>query len=153
MQILLDELSKTKNELLEIRLVGAPNSYGKEMALKYSRVTYLGELSDKDLEMEVATWSLFLNPVWWYSTGASTKLAKAISWGIPIVSTNAGMRGYKWFEGNLMIADTSEQMSKLIFEQAFNLHLVQANIKQTKTVANNSYSVSDLSKMVEELIS
>ena len=78
----------------ELRIVGSPNSYGNTLQKNYKFIKYLGQLSNQELEREVTTWQLFLNPVFWYSRGSSTKLAQAINWGIPVVSTPAGKRGY-----------------------------------------------------------
>jgi hypothetical protein len=37
-----------------------------------------------------------LNPVFWLSRGASMKLATALGWGLPVLTTQAGARGYEW---------------------------------------------------------
>jgi glycosyltransferase involved in cell wall biosynthesis len=152
MQILLDSLSSANDHSIEIRLVGTPDNFGKQLADKYPQVTYLGELSDKDLEEEVSTWALLLNPVWWYSTGASTKLAKAISWGVPIITTTAGMRGYKWFKGNLLVADTPVEMCNMIIKNSTDIQLINSNAEQTRMVANNGCEVKALAEMVKQLI-
>lgn len=151
-QILLDAFSALENNSIEIRLVGAPESFGKQLAEKYPVINYLGELPDADLETEVATWALFLNPVWWYSTGASTKLAKAIGWGIPIVTTTAGMRGYKWNKGDLLVADTAQEMCTCIIENSSDFQTINTNAERTRIVANNGYSVNELADMVKQLI-
>lgn len=78
----------------KIRLVGAPEIAGKAFEEKYPFIEYLGKLENEQLINEVASWSLFLNPVFWYSRGSSTKLCQAINWGLPIISTPAGRRGY-----------------------------------------------------------
>ena len=107
--ILLSELSDHAHNLQFI-LVGAPPAYGARIKKQFPFVEYLGELSDADLEKEVASWAFFLNPVWWYSTGASTKLARAISWGLPIITTTAGKRGYEWKRGDMLVADSPADM-------------------------------------------
>lgn len=152
MEILLIELAKYKNVDIEIRLVGTPESYGKRIAALHSSVKYLGELNDTDLEKEASTWALQLNPVWWYSTGASTKLAKAISWGIPIVTTTAGRRGYKWMNGELLVADTPEVMCKIMNEQTNNIEVILENAKQTQIVAHSGYTLQQLGKMINDIL-
>ena len=152
MEILLNEFKINTEKSIEIRLVGAPEKMGKLLEKKYSQVTYLGELSNDNLETEVATWALLLNPVWWYSTGASTKLAKAISWGVPIVTTTAGMRGYKWHKGNLLVADTPKQMHSIINNNAFDLQNINTNTSQTQMVANSGYSIFELAEMLKKII-
>ena len=151
-QILMNTFSGIADNSIEIRLVGAPEEFGKKIAHKYPMVKYLGELSDKDLETEVSSWAILLNPVWWYSTGASTKLAKAISWGIPIVTTTAGMRGYKWNTGSLLLADTPEQMCKMVIQNSGDLKTININSEQTRIVANSGLGVKELAKMIKELI-
>ena len=69
-------------------------SVGRQLATEFSFINYRGTLSDQQLIDEVKTWSVLLNPVFWYSRGASTKLAQAINWGIPCITTPAGRRGY-----------------------------------------------------------
>jgi glycosyltransferase involved in cell wall biosynthesis len=143
--LVLDELVG-KNGDLDFRLVGAPIEYGKIIKEKYPFVNYLGELSDADLEKEVATWAFLLNPVWWYSTGASTKLAKAISWGVPIISSTAGMRGYEWKEGDLLVKDTPKDMATAILSNAFDTGQVEQWRNQTRTIANSGFSLDNLKK-------
>lgn len=144
MSILLDRLQICDHSKIKVRLVGAPESYGRQLQQRYPFIEYLGELSDKDLEREVAGWSLLLNPVWWYSTGASTKLARAISWGVPIISTTAGMRGYDWKQGSLLVADTPEEMAGLMVRVAPDLVQVQHWAAQTRMIAINGPSMEDL---------
>lgn len=77
-----------------LRLVGGPESAGKLLQQKYPFITYVGAISSSDLVKEACSWCILLNPVFWYARGSSTKLAQALSWGIPVVSTLAGTRGY-----------------------------------------------------------
>lgn len=147
--ILLDALQMLDHGKLEIRLVGAPENYGRQIQEKYPFIKYLGELSDKALEEEVATWSTFLNPVWWYSTGASTKLARAISWGVPIISTTAGMRGYEWKKGSVMVADTPAGMAQMLIDIAPHLEKVLYWAGQTRTIAENGPSMKDLMEKIK----
>ncbi|HYF31991.1 MAG TPA: glycosyltransferase [Chitinophagaceae bacterium] len=151
LQILLDELKRTGHEGLEIRLVGAPVADGRRIAEQYPFINYLGELSDAELDKEAATWCFFLNPVWWYSTGASTKLSKGISWGIPIITTTAGMRGYEWKQGSLLVADTPLGMCQAMRE---SLHLEKVHYwaQQTKTVAQNGLSLHDLQQRIRNVL-
>ena len=151
LQILLDELQRTGHEGLEIRLVGAPVANGRQVAEKYPFINYLGELSDADLDKEAATWCFFLNPVWWYSTGASTKLSKAISWGLPIITTTAGMRGYEWKQGELLVADTPHSMCHAMRE-SLHLEKVRYWAGQTKMVAQNGLSLEDLQQRIRSAL-
>jgi glycosyltransferase involved in cell wall biosynthesis len=143
-KILLDQLKKADNNHIEIRLVGAPTVDGNKLAETFKFVKYLGELSDMDVEKEVSTWAFFLNPVWWYSTGASTKLAKAISWGIPIITTTAGMRGYEWKKGSLLVADSPAQMIDRIVSESSDMEKIKYWAMQTKIVAENGLTLDEL---------
>ncbi len=134
--IFLEELAKREHSL-QIRLVGAPPSFGMKIKKQFPFVEYLGELSDKDLEKEVTGWAFFLNPVWWYSTGASTKLARAISWGLPIITTTAGMRGYEWKKGSLLLADSPEDMVTQLMKEAGSMDRINYWKEQTELVAEN----------------
>ncbi len=103
---------------IELRLVGGPEEQGRAIAAQYSFVKYLGFLPTAALEKEVAGWSFFLNPVFYYSRGVSTKLAKALAWGLPVISTIPGNRGYRWSAGAILNAAGPEQMARLIIEKA-----------------------------------
>lgn len=149
--ILCDELVKMNTGNMKLRLVGTPKAIGESLAKKYPFIEYLGELPEEDLEKEASTWCFFLNPVWWYSTGASTKLAKGISWGIPIISTTAGMRGYQWSKGELVVADTPADMSRKILDTIKKPDLVKHWAAQTKLVAANGPDLDTLSRQLESI--
>lgn len=89
----------------ELRLVGSPETVGRELAARFPFVTYCGRLDDQALAAEASTWSLFLNPILWLSRGASMKLGTGLSWGLPVVSTRSGIRGYEWSDGDVAITD------------------------------------------------
>ena len=110
----LDQLSSLDIVKPEIRLVGGPESYGNDLAARYSFVQYLGRLNDSDLRDEVASWSLFLNPIFWLSRGSSMKLGQAMSWGLPLLSTRSGVRGYQFLPGQVAI--TADSVSVFVSE-------------------------------------
>ena len=78
----------------KLRIIGGPEEIGRSLENTFSSATYVGRLSEAELKEEVQTWSIFLNPVFWYSRGSSTKLAQGLNWGIPVLTTPAGKRGY-----------------------------------------------------------
>jgi glycosyltransferase involved in cell wall biosynthesis len=88
-----------------IRVVGGSVALGNWLAQTYPHVDYLGALDDDHLRAEAATWNAFLHPIFCHPRGCSTKLAMAISWRIPIVTTTSGHRGYEWQAGGLVVAD------------------------------------------------
>ena len=103
--LILDEINKISDKNIQIRIVGSPLEEGENISNKYDFVKYLGELSDPELKDEASSWSAFLHPIFCYAMGCSTKLAVAIGWEIPIVTTTMGARGYDWKEGNLQYFD------------------------------------------------
>lgn len=88
---------------LEFRLVGGPSEIGRDFAARYAFIRYLGPLDEPSLRAEVATWSLFLNPIFWLARGASMKLGQALGWGLPCLSTAAGARGYRLSPGQVCL--------------------------------------------------
>ncbi|MES2692489.1 MAG: glycosyltransferase family 4 protein [Verrucomicrobiota bacterium] len=92
-----------KGGKVDFRLVGAPQAVGEEFARRHPFVTYLGPLPEAELRSEAASWAVFLNPILWLARGASMKLAQALAWGLPVVTTQSGSRGYEWQNGDLVI--------------------------------------------------
>ncbi|HEY1109049.1 MAG TPA: glycosyltransferase [Opitutaceae bacterium] len=82
----------------ELRLAGGPEAAGRELAARYPFITYVGRLPDAALAAEAASWSVFLNPIFWLARGASMKLRQGLAWGLPVLTTEAGRRGYEWRE-------------------------------------------------------
>lgn len=149
LRILCESFSKRNLQGLKLRLVGAPVANGLAIAKEFNFIEYQGELSDVDLEEEAATWSFFLNPVWWYSTGASTKLSKAISWGIPIATTTAGRRGYHWKEGFLEECNTPELMCDMILRSCKDRKTIALLAIETKKIAESGPLLHELSEALE----
>lgn len=94
LELLCTEISQCADLDLELRLVGRPSGTGENFARRFSFVRYLGPLDEGALREEAATWSLFVNPVFWLSRGASMKLGQALGWGLPVLTTRSGARGY-----------------------------------------------------------
>lgn len=90
----LDVLAAHNVPEISIRVVGAPPRIGDWLAKRYPNVAYLGPLNELELRAEASTWSAFLNPIFCQARGCSTKLSSALSWGLPIVTTPVGRRGY-----------------------------------------------------------
>jgi hypothetical protein len=101
---------------LRVRVIGGPTGTGHWLAQKYSLVDYLGPLDDFELREEAKTWNGFLNPIFCHPRGCSTKLGTAIAWGIPIITTVAGHRGYTWGAGTLLLAETPDAFASMCVE-------------------------------------
>lgn len=114
--LVLEKLKTIKGNPIELRVVGSPKEEGRELEEQYEFVKYLGELSDDELREDASTWSTFINPVFCYAMGCSTKLAVALGWEIPIVTTTMGARGYAWNEGHIEFVDDPESFSNLALE-------------------------------------
>lgn len=145
---LLDELKKIKTKDYIVRLVGSPDDWGKKIEQMYDFVEYTGELSDENLDKEVATWSLFLNTVFWYSTGVTTKLAWAINRGVPIVTTTPGMRGYKWKYGELPIAETPKEMANFINNYVLDNDKFENLKSEIVKIRNSSFSGDEIAEKI-----
>jgi glycosyltransferase involved in cell wall biosynthesis len=98
---------------MHLRVVGGPDASGRSLASRFRSVRYLGPLDDRALEAEASTWSAFVHPLFCFARGCSTKLATALAWRIPVVTTPAGARGYVWREGVLPMADSPETLALL----------------------------------------
>ena len=129
-----------------LKLVGGPEYAGRALEQQYSFIKYCGFISSEQLVKEAATWCIFLNPVFWYARGSSTKLSQALNWGLPVASTLAGIRGYDlannaiYIENNRpaalakMIVDTlvSEEQLKAL-KQASADNVLQFNLNKWTT--------------------
>jgi hypothetical protein len=116
----LDEMEKIGRTGLDVRIVGAPHEYGARLANRYPFVSYLGMLSDADLTSEAATWTCAINPVFCYARGASTKLAVLAGWGIPLVTTPQGERGYEWQGDHPIACATAGEFALAVRDIATN---------------------------------
>jgi glycosyltransferase involved in cell wall biosynthesis len=107
----LDELRERNSNHLIVRVVSNGSSAGQWLSERYSFVQYLGPLSDPELESEAQSWRAFLNPIFLYSRGASTKLSQALGWGLPIITTPHGRRGYVWTDGGVIEARSAKEFA------------------------------------------
>lgn len=95
---------------IEFRVVGGPSSIGRALQSEFKSIRYLGELPDEKLREEAATWCAFVNPIFCYARGASTKVATALGWGLPVITTPHGARGYRWDQQALPLAKSVSEM-------------------------------------------
>jgi Glycosyl transferases group 1 len=98
---------------ITLRLVGTPDDLGRKLASEFPFVEFLGGLSDVELAREAQTWCAFLNPLFCYPRGCSTKLAVPLEWRIPVATTRAGARGYVWDENLIPLVETPEELAAL----------------------------------------
>jgi hypothetical protein len=96
-----------------LRLVTRSKGVATELASRFDFVDFVGSLDDeRALHAEVGTWSAFLHPIFCYAMGCSTKVAVGLSWGLPVLTTPAGLRGYRFSEGMPPMARTPADMAK-----------------------------------------
>lgn len=145
--MVLDELKKVKGNTLELRIIGSPIEEGEKLSETYEFVNYLGELNDEELRKDASTWSAFLHPVFCYAMGCSTKLAVALGWEIPIVTTTTGIRGYVWDDGNISIADYPEQFANLAIEYSDPIKSISIKEEITK-IKNSSPQIDNVASII-----
>ena len=145
-------LSKLNTIGIEIRLVGLPAFAGLEISKQFSFITYLGYLDDLELKSEVATWAFALNPVFYYSRGVSTKLGKALGWGIPVITSKKGLRGYQWTNGEMIVCDTPEEFAQLLIKYALDLKAASYFKQQIKLIRESTPTHQQLIEKVTKII-
>jgi len=150
--LVLNELKKIKGNIIELRIVGSPTEEGQQLSETYEFVNYLGELNDEELREDASTWSTFINPVFCYAMGCSTKLAVALGWEIPIVTTTMGIRGYIWNEGDIPIADEAESFANLVIEYSdpAKSTAIKEEIQKTR---NSSPNIADVANIIKNSLS
>jgi hypothetical protein len=136
----------------EVRVVGGPEAAGRDLAAEYRSVRYLGPLANDLLEAEARTWSCFVHPIFCYARGASTKLATALSWEIPIATTPTGRRGYVWRDGGLPTADEPAAFAQLAASM-FDPSRAAAAREQVRKVAASSPTLEDVAAMIAAILS
>lgn len=95
-----------------VRIVSGSRRQAEFFTSKFPFVEDLGRLDEPALLAEAATWAAFLHPLFCFARGASTKLATGLSWGLPCVTTESGMRGYDLPEGAVSVASTPEEFAR-----------------------------------------
>jgi glycosyltransferase involved in cell wall biosynthesis len=149
--LFLRELKPLSPANLRFRLVGGPEHRGRQLAEMFPRVDYLGPLDDAALPAEARTWSCFVHPLFCYARGCSTKLAVALGWRIPIVTTTAGARGYVWREGEIPIAESAIELARLAI-RLLEPTAGAAAREQINLVANSMPERGDVAKKLREAL-
>lgn len=148
-----EELARLDNEV-ELRIVGKDNSNVAELKKKFAFITHLGYLDEKAVVEEAATWNYFLNLVFYYSKGVSTKLAQGLNWGLPVISTTPGNRGYE-LNKPIPTFDKPEEMARNIATKLNNKNAVVKDRDDVLYNVQNSCTyqsvMNDLSNVLESL--
>jgi glycosyltransferase involved in cell wall biosynthesis len=153
----IDELCKAiallpTKELITLRLVGSPAAVGKQLEKNYPFVNYLDYMDNNALQQEVASWTYFLNPVFYYSRGVSTKLAKALGWGLPVISTDIGCRGYEWERGSLVIVESPADMANAVLNLSNNAEAIAKSDKEVKDLIATMPNLDSTSNLLSDFL-
>ena len=135
-----------------VRVVGGPATIGKWLAARFKAVDYLGPLDNGELRDEAASWNAFLHPIFLLARGCSTKLATALSWRIPVVTTELGRRGYVWRRGALTIADTPRAFADRCAELT-DLAVAASAREAVVEASLSSPSIAELSETLRQMLS
>lgn len=152
---ILHELERRKASDIVVRVVGGPESIGQWLAAHHRAIDYLGPLDDDALAVEATSWNGFVHPIFCLPRGCSTKLAGALSWGLPIITTSLGRRGYEWREGGVIEVETAkafvDAMARLTHADAEQeaANAVQAAALSTPTLLEVACSISHFLKPTE----
>ena len=147
----LEVLASGPKESPRVRVVGGPRETGIWLGQNFANVDFLGPLADPELEAEAATWTAFIHPIFCLPRGCSTKLAAAIAWHIPIVTTPQGRRGYVWREGRLLEADGPQEFVRHCLSLEDHACARQAQ-RDVIRVAASSPSLADAASMMRSLL-
>jgi hypothetical protein len=150
--LFLDEMAKLRSPELKFRLVGSPANKGKWFSERYDFVEYLGRLDDDALAAEASTWTCMVHPVFSFAMGASTKLAVAIGWEIPVVTTTMGRRGYVWTEGSMRIGDTPEAMAVVAMNTS-HLDAARRAQDEMRRIRETMPQIDDVVRLIREALS
>lgn len=102
---------------LRLRLVTQSRRIAADLQARYPFIDDLGPLETSGhLEAEVATWSAFVHPIFCYAMGCSTKVATGLKWGLPVLTTEAGLRGYAWKHGDIPVSSTAKELADRAFD-------------------------------------
>ena len=133
----------------EVRVVGGPADDGRILAARYPCVTYLGALPESALVEEASTWNCFLHPIFCYARGASTKLATALAWQIPVATTTTGFRGYSWRDGTIPCADDPRSFA-LLAETMLDRAVASRASEQVRRVTATLPTIDEVAAIIRE---
>jgi Glycosyl transferases group 1 len=143
-----EALQKMNASNIEIRLAGAHEKKGRSLAADFPFVTFLGYLSEEALQKEVGTWAFGINPVFYYSRGVSTKLGKMLQWGLPVITSIKGMRGYNWQTGEILKCNTAKEMAGLMIQCGNDM---AASVFYREEIVKMKASAPTLEQMINEI--
>ncbi|MEQ1553451.1 MAG: glycosyltransferase [Ferruginibacter sp.] len=145
-------LQKNNCSNIQLQLAGAGKERGENLEQRFKFVKYLGYLSNENLLAEFSTWTFALNPVFYYSRGVSTKLGKSLSYGMPVITSEIGLRGYLWKEGNIPTCSGAEEMANLISDLAYNIDACKKYKEEVIKIQNTAPTYTDIMDKVHSFL-
>ncbi len=143
----MEEFQKLAPQSVRVRLVGGPVAEARQLCRRFSQLEYVGRLDDQALRAEAATWNCFVHPLFFYACGSSTKLATALAWQIPIVTTPAGARGYLLGKCLLPQATNPAELARLALKQ-LHPHAAHATRADVCAAAASSPTIEEVAGRV-----
>lgn len=136
--------NKDLDKKIEIRVVGKSCGNLKLLLKEFNFISPLGYLNEEQLKQEAGSWMYYLNPVFYYSKGVSTKLAKGMNWGLPVLSTEAGNRGYIFKNGGVVTCKGAKDMANKIITSAFDKPAVSKEREKVIKAVTSFCSMNDV---------
>ncbi len=150
---LCESVSNNKDDLkIVIRVVGKPCRNLDLITAQFPFVEPLGYLSNDKLIIEAATWMYYLNLVFYYSKGVSTKLAKGMNWGLPIISTVPGNRGHEFKSGGVNTVEGVDEILNLVKSRKENMALLEMDKKNVELAVTSSNTYNDIMKTLSPIL-
>ncbi len=133
---------------LRLRIVSRSDAVVSDLAARYSFVDNLGPLDKSGaVEAEASSWNAFLHPIFCHAMGCSTKVATGLSWGLPVLTSAAGLRGYVWKEGRLPCFETPADFARA----ALDILNLDCAIRQHHEVLKIVQSTPDISGVARQV--
>lgn len=139
-------------EKVAIQVVGKESKNLQSIIEKYPFVHALGYLDNDQLKIEAATWMYYLNLVFYYSKGVSTKLAKGMNWGLPIISTEAGNRGYNFNKGAVITVNDVNEIAEVIVSRFSDINKLENDKKNVELAVETSDKYEDIMRSLYPVI-
>jgi hypothetical protein len=137
---------------IELIIVGKPCENINKLKSVYPFIESMGYLNDIDLQEEAASWMYFLNLVFYYSKGVSTKLQLGLNWGLPVLTTPQGNRGYIFKQNSITICKNEIEMVKVIKTRLENHELLLMDKSRTEVTVHESIKQYDVMlEIIEKL--
>jgi Glycosyl transferases group 1 len=144
-------LQKSNVKNIQLQLAGGGKERGEYLQNRFQFVQYLGYLSNENLSKEFSTWAFALNPVFYYSRGVSTKLGKSLGNGMPVITTDKGLRGYKWKEGSIPICYDAQSMATMIQTLANDKAACEKYRKEVLLIQNSAPTFEEIMDEMQNL--